>query len=152
MRIEDDLNDLETYLDKLIKNVEISDDDWRELGAKLVFKVQRGFRESVDPHGKPWAPIEPRWKKSKGYVPGQPLIDERYLMKSLATFDFRRRKNIAEISMGTNVEYGQYHNDGTSRIKQRMFLPTDSLPLSWHDDIIAHINSKLDNAIKQSSH
>lgn len=153
MAINDPFDEIDNYLLKLKEGIQLQDKDFNELGVKIVRKIQKGFRNSVDPHGNPWAPIKPRRKKGKGSVPGQPLIDRGYLRKSLMNFDFYKRGGNTFLSFGSNMIYAEAHNQGLNGLKQRMFLPDpNNLPKNWESDIIAHINLKLDNAIQRASH
>lgn len=98
----------------------------RDVGRALLARVQSGFHLSRDPYGRAWKPLK--------YRVGKPLIDTGRLLAS-QTFLASR----TEITVGTSVLYGKYHQFGTDRIPARSFLPTRAggLPASWTQDVLA---------------
>jgi phage gpG-like protein len=69
------------------------------VGVATVGLVRRGFNESTDPFGKPWAPLK--------YRQGKPLIDRGILMAS-----FTYRVGGPTVRIGTVVPYASIHNTG----------------------------------------
>ena len=88
----------ETMLERLTQAV----------GFKVQEQTINHFRESSGPEGA-WAPTK------KG---NKPLIRTGTLRGSIQT---QPAGNLA-VAIGTNVGYGRFHQEGTSRIPRRMFL------------------------------
>lgn len=79
----------------------------RMLGLKLQQQTVRHFQIGAGPYGA-WAPTQ------RG---GQILVDTGRLMGSI--------QNVVHsdsVSVGTNVHYGRYHQEGTRRMPARAFL------------------------------
>lgn len=79
----------------------------RMLGIKLEQQTVRHFQIGAGPDG-PWAPTQ------RG---GQILVNTGRLMGSI--------QNVVHsdsVSVGTNVHYGRYHQEGTRRMPARAFL------------------------------
>lgn len=88
------------------------------LRLELLSLVADQFRRGVDPFGVPWAPLKER--------EGQPLRNTGTLMNSFACTDR------FPLTLGTNVPYASYHQDGTTRMVSRPMLPPDGvLPPTW---------------------
>jgi phage gpG-like protein len=78
------------------------------------------------------------WRpRAGGRDPGRPiLVDTFRLYRSVKT----KRINAKRVVWGTNVPYGGYHNDGTSKLPQREFMG-DS------DELFKDIENILDKTI-----
>ena len=72
------------------------------MGRVFKTKIQFCFRDSKDPWGVPWKPIV--------YRDGKPLIDTRRLLSSITA-----NVTANTLEVGTNVEYGPYHQFGFTR-------------------------------------
>ena len=102
-----------------------------EIGLKFLNRVRQGFRTSTDPYGNQW----PHLKQRRG----QPLLDTGTLIKSIR---FDVKNNILRI--GTGVQYGTYHQNGTARIPKRAFIPDErGLPDNWTAEAVAILERHL---------
>lgn len=103
----------------------------QRLCATAVKLVSDEFRKSVEPYGKPWAPVYRNRKRdrrarakraAKGLPPraDKPLVDTGRLRASVAAYP---------TSTGLRVvlppTYASFHQEGTRRIKQRRIVPDD---------------------------
>jgi phage gpG-like protein len=77
----------------------------RAAAGEALSLVQRGFREGVDPEGKPWAPLKSR----KGKI----LRDTGRLANS-----FTSQPTEHGFRVGTSVSYAVYHQEGTQGRKK----------------------------------
>lgn len=74
---------------------------FKRVGQGLRADYQMGFRLGKAPDGSKWKPVQ------RG---GQPLRDTRRLQESI-----RARYSHLRAEVGTNVEYGPYHQDGVNK-------------------------------------
>lgn len=113
-----------------------------EINARLLAKVRRGFRNSTDPYGQKWAPIQPRWRNKKR-APGQPLLDTGRLRNSI-----RGATTTNTMRIFTDVEYAQYHQLG-QRVRKRAILPDErGLPPEWDAEITKSIRARLKSVLE----
>lgn len=80
------------------------------VGEAMVTEVRFGFRKGQDPDGNPWAPIKrQRRRKGKGKGGNKILRDTGRLANSISA-----QVTGGTVIVGTNVEYGPYHQYGTA--------------------------------------
>ncbi|WP_145279522.1 phage virion morphogenesis protein [Pseudomonas sp. URMO17WK12:I11] len=107
------------------------------INAGLLAKVRLGFRNSTDPYGQKWEPIQARRRNGRR-IPGQPLLDTGRLRNSI-----RGATTGNSMRIFTDVEYAQYHQLG-QRVKKRAFLPDErGLPPDWDAEITKVIRAQL---------
>jgi phage gpG-like protein len=89
----------------------------RDVGNEALLFFLNLFKQEQSPEGKPWSP-------RKGNGDGA-----RSSRRSLLVKSGRLRKSIRltrvtsnSASIGTNVSYAKYHNEGTERLPQRQFI------------------------------
>lgn len=73
------------------------------LGRAIETRINTGFRAGVDPWGRPWKPLNPKYRT------GQPLRNTRRLQLSISS---RVVGDAAEV--GTNVRYARVHQYGAT--------------------------------------
>lgn len=123
---------------------EQTDNMLREIGSELRTLIHLGFDKQADPWGRPWKPIK---------RPGQILRDTGRLLNSITY----RIVGKDRVEVGTNVEYGVYHQFFTIRkskkggyktmparpflpIRGRRDAPFADLPPEWERSILSIIN------------
>ena len=90
------------------------------LGEALVLRLDTTYGLETDPYGKAWEPVITEEENKKI------LIETGRLRNSLEWL----HSGGTSLEIGTNVEYGEYHQDGIGLIA-RPFLPDkDDLPFS----------------------
>lgn len=117
-----------------------------EIGRQLKTNIQLGFVQSRDPYGNPWVPLKTRQ--------GQPLVKDGHLRNSI---DYQVQGN--SVVVGTNKVQAKLQNfGGTVKAKDagslffmvgdrkvfvksvaipaRPFMPSDTLPADWREDIL----------------
>jgi phage virion morphogenesis protein len=88
----------------------------RKAGLYMERETKLNFAKQSDPDGMPWAPLKPatlRKKKTSAI-----LRESGSLAASIALFSVSKTSAI----VGSGVEYGAYHQTGTSRMPKRSFL------------------------------
>lgn len=112
----------------------------KRIGAAFVKQVGDEFRESRDPYGNAWAPVQRNRlrdrrararRASAGKPPkaDKPLIDTGRLRGSVVA-----RSEGDEVRVALPVSYASYHQYGTRTIKRRQILPesdTGGLGARW---------------------
>jgi phage gpG-like protein len=112
----------------------------RRVAAGFLKEVADEFRQSRDPYGNPWAPVNrnrPKDRRArvrrlaagKAVKSDKPLIDTGRLRASVVA-----RADGSQVRVSLPVEYASYHQYGTRRIKRRQILPeadTGGLPPKW---------------------
>lgn len=113
------------------------------LGVIFVGRLKMGFSQSKDPYGNEWKSLKNPSKKRGGET-AKPLLDRGRLVGSLS---FVVQGD--QLIVSTNVNYAEYHQNGTSDIPQRMFLPDSEkgLPDSFERDISQALDTVLRNMI-----
>ena len=108
------------------------------VGAALVKTVADEFKQSIDPYGQPWAPVQrnrrrDRKARNRRIARGlavrsdKPLIDTGRLRGSLG---FTASGGQVRVFLSAN--YASYHDLGTRRIKRRQILPdAGNLGKTW---------------------
>jgi hypothetical protein len=117
------------------------------VGVALVKQVMDEFRESRDPYGNAWAPVERNRKRdrrarnrriSKGLAvkSDKPLLDTGRLRGSMGFAVAGTR-----VRVFLSASYASYHDKGTRRIKRRQILPSDGrLGERWEKAITVEAN------------
>lgn len=101
----------------------------KRIGVAFEKQVADQFRQSRDPYGKPWKPVErnrgrdrrARAKRARAGKPARadkPLIDTGRMRGSVT-----HRVSGTSVRILIPVEYASYHQDGTRRIARRQMLP-----------------------------
>lgn len=112
----------------------------KRIGVAFEKQMADQFRQSRDPYGKPWKPVErnrarDRRARAKRARAGKPARSDKPLIDT-----GRMRASVTHIVSGTSirvlipVEYATYHQDGTRRIARRQMLPeqdTGGLGSRW---------------------
>jgi phage gpG-like protein len=84
----------------------------REAGNVALFFFNEQFKKQSTPE-------DQKWKQRKdGDTTRNLLVKSGRLRKSIRIL----RKTTNSVTIGTNVPYAKYHNEGTARIPQRKFL------------------------------
>ena len=128
-------DDIQAHLSILQDSIGDMRPAFNSIGEDAASKVDFLFKDSIDPYGKPFAPIHHKNRT------GQPLRDTGRLQASIAPFIYFDGSGV---EVGTNVEYAHIHQFGIGSVKQRMFLPTDGMPEDWCADILDIINNYLE--------
>ena len=81
------------------------------------------FSQRQDPNGSIWPPLAPYTVKKKGH--DIPLVETNRLKSSVLNLD--HSDHVGGVThrgllFGTSVEYGIFHQEGTSKIPQRAFI------------------------------
>lgn len=128
------------------------------IGRQLKANIQLGFAQSRDPYGTPWAPLKTRQ--------GQPLVKDGHLRNSI---DYQVDDN--SVVVGTNKVQAKLQNfGGTVKAKDagspffmvgdrkvfvksvtipaRPFMPSETLPADWREDILDILRAATENAVK----
>lgn len=116
-------------LRQLLSNVDDMTPAFNAIGEHISRLVDLGFKDYTDPYSTPWLPL----KKPRRDGSSKPLNDTGVLKNSIT-----QHPTADSVTIGTNVDYGQYHQFGTQHIPQRAFLPTEQqgLPGNWEQDVL----------------
>ena len=106
-------------LEKLQRRAETAASALHEIGEVLLEATEDRFVEQVDPAGRPWAPLSPRYKKRKRRHQDLILALDGYLKGTLA-----KRVSAGRLEIGSNRVYAATHQLGDKRrnIPARPFL------------------------------
>lgn len=85
-----------------------------ELGAVLLAETLKNFEEERDPDGKAWESLKDSTLRQKRG--GKILQDSRAMLRSIEA-----RRSGTTLEVGTPLEYGQWHQEGTRRMEARPF-------------------------------
>lgn len=89
----------------------------REIGNEALKYFMAGYKKEQTPEGKPWKPRQANGSGSRRTRRGL-LVKSGRLRKSI-----RLTKITSErVTIGTNVPYAKYHNQGTDKLPQRKFI------------------------------
>lgn len=117
MRFEVDTAVLRLKLEHLARKYQDLSDLMRRLAGVLAEAVEVQFEAEGVP---PWPALRPstiRARRRRGHWPGKILQETGRLAASITA-----RWTRSEAAVGTNVEYGAYHQLGTRRMPARPFL------------------------------
>jgi phage gpG-like protein len=121
------------------------------VGVALVKQVMDEFRESRDPYGNAWAPVQRNRRRDRAarnrriarglaVKADKPLLDTGRLRGSTG-YSVRG----AQVRVFLTANYASYHDQGTRRIKQRQILPSEGrLPAKWEKAIEKEAKRTLD--------
>lgn len=127
----------------------------RRLAGTVTKLLADEFRNSVDPYGRPWAPVfrnraRDRRARARGGARAmradKPLIDTGRLRAAATASQFTQG---TMVRVSIPVEYASYHQYGTRSIRQRQIVPmaeTGGLGPIWTDAF----NREIDLALKQA--
>lgn len=88
--------------------------------------IDDGFVGAISPSGASWQRLAPSTVRRRRRGSFKPLIDTGRLRGSIGTSVGAR-----SLSVGTNVQYGAFHQIGTSKIPARPFLPFEEVGGEW---------------------
>ena len=110
---------LRQALAKLQGNAETLRPALHEIGEYLLEATEDRFVAQVDPAGRPWAPLSPRYKTQKRRRQDLILVLDGYLKGTLA-----KRVSAARLEIGSNRIYAATHQLGDEgrNIPARPFL------------------------------
>lgn len=143
---------------------------FNSIGRSAISYIGLGFRNSVDPYGKPWLPL--KWRS------GQPLKDTGRLSRAFVSQADRRQLEVGtnlkvrwrgrEYSLAAIHQFGaivtpkyakvlrfQAYRGGPwiaakkTVIPPRPMLPLSGLPTSWRKMIFGHLTNHLGQAIQR---
>lgn len=119
--------DLQRRVDALASN-RLADALSKRMGAAAIKELADQFRESRDPYGDQWAPVNrtrgrDRRAKKKNARPDKPLIDTGRL-RAAAVSQQANQSGAGVVRVVIPVAYASYHQEGTSRIRRRQMLPS----------------------------
>ena len=120
---------LEEFARKLgVEAARLAEIDFRPALAVCSYLIQNDtrerFRRAEDPDGNRWKPLKHKPRVPKGRGVDQPLWATGRLVASTAAGAVGHVESIgrASLTIGTNVGYAGYHQDGTRHIPARPFL------------------------------
>lgn len=101
----------------------------KRLGATALKLIDDEFAGSVDPYGRPWAPIT--------YRSGLPLVDTGRLRNSFSAYGIRPMAEGFEV--GTKVAYSEWHQYGVDvgphvrviKPKTLILVQSEASPTGW---------------------
>ncbi|MGG5290013.1 phage virion morphogenesis protein [Pseudomonas shirazensis] len=109
-----------------------------QIGVRWVARVKVCFQRSIDPYGKPWAPITHRQ--------GQPLLDTGRLRNSI-----KHNVRGTNLELASNLIYADNHQLGIT-VKQRRFLPDQQgVPKTWLAEYEKILIENIENALQTST-
>lgn len=118
-----------------------------DIGETVRNNIMLGFRETKSPDGINWEALKPSTIANRRQGSSVPLNDTGQL-KSSITFN----ASSDHVEIGTNKPYAALMNFGGTKaqfpnlwgdIPARPFMPTDNLPESWADEIMAVVTHHL---------
>lgn len=106
-----------------------------------------GFLAGHAPDGSKWLPL--KYPRPKGHnQENKPLIDTGKLMNSVAYQGADHIEGVTGegLTVGTNVEYGTIHQDGTNKIPKREFMGFSDKVLDTSAELTADsVINQIDN-------
>ena len=116
----DGVEEINAKLDKWIKEFSQPKELLKELGKREVKRAKQRFKSKTDPDGKRWRSWDRDTQEERireGSASSGLLVESGALMNSI---DFDVVHN--SLFVGTNVDYGQYIQQGTPDMPARPFL------------------------------
>lgn len=89
-----------------------------EAAALLLNRLRRNFLTETDPEGKKWEQSNAARRRSETGRGGGTLFDTGKLFRSIQLFSVGPN----ERSIATDVEYAPYHQYGTAKLPERIFM------------------------------
>ena len=119
LKIDFDDRALRTELARLKRQAETLRPALTAIGEYLLEATEDRFAAQVDPEGRPWAPLSPRYKKRKRRQQDLILVLDSYLKGTLA-----KRVSAGRLEIGSNRIYAATHQLGDEgrNIPARPFL------------------------------
>ena len=119
LKIDFETAELRSALEKLQRQAKTPRPALTAIGEYLLEATEDRFAEQVDPEGRPWAPLSPRYKKRKRKHQDLMLLLDGYLKGTLA-----KRVSASRLEIGSNRVYAATHQLGDERrnIPARPFL------------------------------
>lgn len=136
---------LERTLTRFTRNADDATPAWEKIADSFAQLEAKQFSSQGAHASGGWAPLSPKyaaWKAQR--YPGQPtLVRTGELRASLIGRPFGVEVITPQsITIGSNVEHGQYHQHGTSRMPQRRPVElTESARREWVKILQKHIVS-----------
>lgn len=114
------------------------------VAADINDALQEEFEGEHDPYGRPWAKLAESTVRRKGH--DQILYETGALQNNTVA----RPTRGAGIEI-TSLPYGEYHQDGTSRMPARKILPdgANALPPEWQESIDRNTEQAFRKAMKK---
>lgn len=108
----------------------------KRIGAAAIKQLADQFKQSRDPYGNPWAPVNRMRKRdteakarrsaSGRFLPAdKPLVDTGRL-RGAATAKAANASSGSVVRIVIPVEYASYHQSGTGRMPRRQMIPEGS--------------------------
>jgi len=154
-----DTKEVDKALDNLQRNLIDLHQPLDEIGQTIADNIALGFRDEQSPDGTPWDDLsdttKARRRKGKGSGSDQILNDTGVLKNS-----FTHNVSGDSVEVGTNLEYAATQQFGAKKgqygkgapwgdIPARPFMPEESLPSEWEDEVMdiisAHLEQSIDN-------
>jgi phage gpG-like protein len=101
------------------------------LAEVALVDVRHGFDESRDPNGQSWAPLRSR--------AGKPLVRTGELRQS-----FGSRANGSEFSIGSQLSFAGFHQEGTRKMPARPMVPEGELGPEWAQTLETEIDQAME--------
>lgn len=110
----------------------------KELSLLIKADVKERFVKSNTPDGIPWLPLK-NPSKRRGGINAKPLRDKGLLMASIVSYTQGSVEEITadSVTVGTNLGYAGYQNDGTRNIPAREFMGLSAAGEQEIDEAIA---------------
>lgn len=113
----------------------------KEVGQNLESSTKLRFNKGIDPDGNKWKP------RSKRYI--EALRKKRRLNNKVLVISGQLQKSISyaynskEVNIGTDIEYGEFHQEGSGHMPKREFLGISSQDEQKIENIVEkHIQGK----------
>lgn len=114
----------------------------KDAATRISSLVAREFETGTDPYGAAWKPLAASTIRRKGH--DTILVDTG----KLALGTGAKPSGGAGIELAS-VDYGQYHQSGTSRMPRRPIFPDRAeLPKDWQEAIEAAVSATFRRALK----
>jgi phage gpG-like protein len=108
------------------------------LAEIALVEVHRGFDESRDPSGQLWAPLRSR--------AGKPLVRTGELRQS-----FGSRANGSGFSIGSQLAFAGFHQEGTRKMSVRPMVPEGELSPEWAQALETEIDLAMERLFGSES-
>jgi phage gpG-like protein len=117
--VDSNLNIMVNKLNQLMSNIPAAN---QLAGTAIFADVQQDFVNSTGPGGSAWEARKAAWVKGIGFTVG----DWKLLWKKGTLFrSITMESSDTKITIGTNVEYAKWLNEGTRKMVARPFFYMD---------------------------